>query len=40
MNSNQELDNMAAGEEPGDNSKVEEISWDGLLIDEDMDWSN
>ena len=40
-NSNQEPDNMAAGEEPGDNSEVEALSWDArLLIEEDMDWSN
>ena len=39
-NSNQEPDNMAAGGEPGDNSEVEELPWDVLLIEDDMDWSN
>ena len=39
-NANQELDNMAAGGEPGDNSEVKVFSCVRLLIEEDMDWSN
>ena len=33
--SNQELENIGTGGKPGDESDVGEVSWDGLLVEDE-----